>query len=192
MGEWFTSFDDAWASFLAREEPLESFFDEFPDDPEFVTEGWVVVPPPAVKREALRVQPALELPELRIVPHHFLHAWLRSVHGGHGPDLEQLLQLTPFEVRVARVNCFHTAVVAEVEADALAGVSAPATFLPHLSLAYVDTPIDPQPVRDAVAPLRDTELGAFVVDELVRVRVPAARTTILQPCAVVERARLRR
>ena len=35
-------------------------------------------------------------------------------------------------------------------------------------------------------------LGSFVVDELVRVQVPASRTTILQPWTVVERGSLLR
>jgi hypothetical protein len=190
VGEWFTSFDDAWSSFLVRDEPLEPFFDAFPDDPSFVAEGWVIVPPPEVKRAALLVEGELEgLAGLTIVPHHFLHVWLR---GDHGPDLEQLLELPPFEVSLARVNCFHDAVVAEVESEELDGLDAPDTFLPHLSLAYPREPLDPGPVRETLLPLRDASLGTFVVDELVRVSVPAGRATLLQPWTVVERFSLRR
>ena len=190
MGEWFTSFDEAWSSFLARAEPLESFFDEFPDDPSFVAEGWLIVPPPDVKREARRLQAELEVvPGLVAVPDHFLHVWLR---GDHGPDLEQLRALGPFEMRIARPNCFDTAVIAEVESEELDRVDAPETFLPHLSLAYVERPIPADPVRETLFPLRDVSLGTVVVDELVRVRVPAGRSTVLQPWTVVERASLRR
>lgn len=190
MGEWFTSFDDAWSSFLARTELLESFFDEFPDDPSVVAEGWLIAPPPEVKREALHMQGELEdIPGLVTVPHHFLHVWLR---GGHGPDLEQLLELEPFQMSIGRLNCFHTAVVAEVVSEDLDRVDSPETFLPHLSLAYVERPTAAALVREGVLPLRETSLGTFVVTELLRVRVPAGRTTVLEPWTVVERASLRR
>ena len=190
MGEQFTSFDDAWSSFLARTEPLESFFEEFPDGPAIVADAWLIVPPPEVKREALRVQGLLEgIPGLSVVPHHFLHVSLR---GSHSPDLEQLLELGPFQMRIAKLNCFHTAVVAEVESEELDRIDAPEAFLPHLSLAYVESSIPVDPVREALLPLRDASLGTFVVSELVRVRVPAGKTTVLEPWTVVERASLRR
>ena len=90
------------------------------------------------------------------------------------------------------MNCFHTAVVAEVDSARLDRLDAPDTFLPHLSLAYVDAPLAAQPVREALVPLRELSLGTFSVDELVRVRLPAGRTTVIQPWTVVERASLRR
>jgi hypothetical protein len=190
VGEWFTSFDDAWSSFLARTEPLESFFEEFPDDPSSLAEGWLIVPPPKIKQEAMRLQVELEgIPGIVAVPEHFFHVWLR---GEHGPDLEPLLELGPFSLSLARLNCFHTAVVAEVDSPGLERLDASDTFLPHLSLAYVRTPLAAQPVREAVVPFRDHSLGTFIVDELVRVRLPAGRTTVLQPWTVVERASLRR
>jgi 2'-5' RNA ligase len=183
VGEWFTSFDDAWEAFLRRDEPLESFWDGFADDPDTVIDAWLIVPPADVKRAALRVQGELEeVRGLRIVPHDFLHVALP-----HGAEFDG-----PFEVSVAGVNCFHCAAVAEVASPALDRLDAPETFLPHLSLAYVEAPIDPAPVRDVLAPIRATELGSFVVEEIVRVRVPAAKATILDPWTVVERMRLRR
>ena len=190
MGEWFTSFDDAWSYFLARTEPLEPFFEEFPEDPSSVAEGWVIVPPPEVRDEAMRLQAELEgIPGIVPVPEHFFHVWLR---GEHGPDLEPLLELGPFTLNLARLNCFHTAVVAEVDSPGLERLDAPETFLPHLSLAYVGTPLAALPVREALVPFRELSLGTFIADELVRVRLPAGRTTILQPWTVVERASLRR
>jgi 2'-5' RNA ligase len=131
----------------------------------------------------MRVQGELEeVGGLRIVPHHFLHVTLPHAH-----ELEK-----PFEISARRMNCFHDAVVAEVASEALAGLDAPETFLPHLSLAYVERPVEPGPVREALAPLRDSALGSFVVDEVVRVRVPWAKSTILEPWTVVERLSLRR
>lgn len=190
MGEWFTSFDDAWSSFLARTEPLESIFDEFPDDPSALAEGWVILPPPEIKHEAMRLQGELEgIAGLVAVPEHFFHVWVR---GEQGPDLEPLFELGPFTLSLARLTCFHTAVVAEVEAPGLDRLDAPDTFLPHLSLAYVRAPLAVEPVREALVPFRERSLGTFVVDDLVRVRLPVGRTTVLQPWTVVERAALRR
>jgi hypothetical protein len=190
VGEWFTSFDDAWSSFLARSEPLEPFFDEFPEDPSSLAEGWLIVPPPEIKHEAMRLQAELEdIAGIVAVPEHFFHVWLR---GEHGPDLEPLLELGPFSLSLARLNCFHTAVVAEVDSPGLERLDTPDTFLPHLSVAYVGTPVAAQPVREAVVPFRELSLGTFIVDDLVRVRLPAGRTTVLQPWTVIERASLRR
>jgi len=143
----------------------------------------VIVPPPELKRAVLRVQGALEdAPGLRIVPHHFLHVSLPHAH-----ELEE-----PFEVSVGRVNCFPVAVVAEVDSETLGALDASETFLPHLSLAYVEQPVEPGPVRAIVEPLRDSAFGPFLVDEVVRVRVPAAKATILEPWTVAERLSLRR
>jgi len=190
VGRLFESFDEAWEAFLAREEPLESFFDQFPDDGAAVTEGWLVIPPPEVKREILRAQRALEdVRGLRIVPHHFLHLWLR---GTHGPDLDELVEDGPFDVALERVGCFHTAVVAEVRSERLERADAPSTYLPHVSLAYVELPTPAEDVRAVVRTLRERALGAWTVDELVRVRVPTSRTTVLEPWSVVERASLQR
>ena len=175
--------DAAWAHYLPRDEPLESFYDEFPDDADAVADLWLIVPPPEAKRDILRVQAELELPDLVVVPHYFHHVALPL-----RPD-DRIFDLDPFELRLARVNCFHTAVVAEVDSEAL---RADGTFLPHLSLAYVERPTDPAPVRDAVVPLPETEVATFTVEELVRARVPVGRTTVLEPWTVVERLALRR
>lgn len=188
MGELFTSFEDAWSHFLARRDPLESFFDQFPDDPSYVAHGWLIVPPPEVKREALRVQSALEdVPGLVVLPHHFLHVWLGPEHG---PDLDALLEHGPFELEYRGLNCFHTAVVVEIAG--LPALDAPETYLPHLTLAVVRNAIDPQPLRDVALPLRDTDLGTGLVTHLDHCSFPCARTTVLEPWTVVERAPLRR
>jgi 2'-5' RNA ligase len=190
VGEWFTSFDDAWSSFLARDEPLESFWEEFPDDPAAVLDAWLVIPPPDVKRQALRLQAVLEdVAELRVVPHHFLHL---SLTGTNAVEVDALLERPPFDVKSERMTCFHCAIVAEVHSETLADIDAPETFLPHVSIAYVERPLDPSVVRDLLVPLRDVGIGSFQVDELVRVLVPASKTTILQPWTVVERVSLRR
>jgi hypothetical protein len=181
----FTSFDDAWSSFLARDEPLESFWSALPDDATFTVDRWLVIPTPGVKRAALRVQGALEdVVGLQIVAHDYLHVTL-------GALLPDALGDEPFEVRFPRLNCFPSAVVAEVESDVLDEVDVP-TFLPHLSLAYVERAIDPRPLHDVLVPMRHADLGSFTVEELVHVRIPAAKTTFLQPWAGIDRVSLRR
>ena len=97
MGEYFQSFADAWAAFLTRTEPLESFYDEFTGGA-FDGEVWVIAPTPEVKRAALRVQGELERFDfLELVPHHFLH--VSVPHAAAGKVAENFL----IEGRLARV-----------------------------------------------------------------------------------------
>ena len=98
LGEYFTSFDDAWRAFLARTEPLESFYDEFTGGA-FDGEVWVIEPSPEVKRAALRVQGELEpFDFLELVPHHFLHVAVPHA-AVRGFD-------APIDLEYSRVNCF--------------------------------------------------------------------------------------
>jgi 2'-5' RNA ligase len=186
--ELFTSFDQAWDHFLARTEPLESFFYQFPEE-DTEGEGWLIVPPPEVKREVLRLQGELEdVPGLELIPHHFLHVWLGRQHG---PDVEELAGGGPFELAYRKASCFHTAVFVEAHAERLDEVDSPDTYLPHLTIAVARGAPDVQPVRDAVVPLRDGDLGTTLVDELVYARFPMSRSTVLQPWTVIERLPLR-
>lgn len=188
MSVLFTSFDDAWEHFLARDEPLESFFDQFPEE-DTEGEGWLIVPPPEVKREVLRLQGKLEeIAALDLSPHHFLHVWLGPQHG---PDIEALAEGGPFELAYRNVGCFPTAVFVEAHAERFDEVDAPDTYLPHLTIAVVRGAPDVRPVRDAVVRLRDVDLGRVVVDELAYVRFPLSRSTVLQPWTVIERRPLR-
>ena len=52
MGRFFTSFSEAWDYFLGRAEPLEWFLGDFPDDEDFVAEGWLIEPSWQIKRAA--------------------------------------------------------------------------------------------------------------------------------------------
>jgi hypothetical protein len=181
LGEYFTSFDDAWRAFLARSEPLESFYDEFTGG-SFDGEVWVIEPPPEVKRAALRLQGELEQFDfLELVPHHFLHvsvppAAVREFH-------------EPIDLEYSRVNCFHTAVVAEVDAPALRALDPAPTFLPHMTLAVVRRPEAPDALRGVLEPLRDTSFGRQRADELLRIHVELSRERGLQPWRVVGRVR---
>jgi hypothetical protein len=181
VGAYFESFTDAWAAFLTRTEPLEVFYDEFRGG-SFDGEVWVIEPSLEVKRAALRLQGELERFDfLSLVPHHFLHVSLPStvLHG--------LGTTGPIDIDCARVNCFHTAVVAEVDAPALRALDADPTFLPHVTLAVVTAPASPDELRATLAPLRETSLGRQRVDEVLRVHVELSPDRGLEPWTIVDR-----
>src|SRR5687767_10594686 len=103
MGRFFESFDEAWAYFLTREEPLEDFYDTLPAK-EREIEAWVIEPPAAIKSAALEFQRRLAgVGGLRMLPGHFLHVTL-PVPG------TELRGKGPFEIEYRRVTCFHEAV----------------------------------------------------------------------------------
>lgn len=191
MGRLFTSFDGAWEYFVGRAEPLEWFFGDFPDDDAFVAEGWVIVPPVEIKQAALELQGALAaLKWLALVPEHFLHVWL-GLAASTGGRPRELRHSGGFDALYRRVNCFHSAVVVEVEAppllDLIAGTQVDAsTFLPHMTIGVTRVEHDPTELRTALLPLRNVELGVGEVTELTHIRFPAAQTTLLQPWTVVE------
>jgi hypothetical protein len=56
IGDPFTSFDEAWAHFLARREPLESFHAALPEDENETVDVWLAVPREPVKAAAAEVQ----------------------------------------------------------------------------------------------------------------------------------------
>jgi hypothetical protein len=109
-------------------------------------------------------------------------------------------------VSYCRAACFHTAVVIEVEGEgpvrivgklvessywnelpiegAISGVEME-TFLPHLTIGTVNRPSDPGPLREALTPLREVELGQQQIRQATLCVVPASRTTILDPWEVV-------
>ena len=183
MGRFFTSFDEAWSAFLQREEPLEDFYAPFPDEPDATVDAWLLVPGPAVTRAALDLQRAFaNLPWLVMIPEHFLHVSLR--------DDVDWTQAPPLTLRYARVNCFHDAVVAEVQCDELRRFVGDPLFLPHLSVAYVAEPREPGAVREALVGVRDSVLGEETASEVLRCRVPVSKATLLQPWQVLERVRL--
>jgi hypothetical protein len=191
VGRLFTSFDEAWRYFLGRAEPLERFFGQFPEDEALVAEGWVIVPPSEIKQAALEVQGAFaSLEWLAPVPEHFLHVWLGFATSAGGWPHE-LRHSGAFDAVYRRVNCFHSAVVIEVEApqlrELIAGTQVEAsTFLPHMTIGVTREEHDPRELRTALLPLRNAELGGGKVAELTRIRFPAAQTTLLQPWTDIE------
>lgn len=191
VGRLFTSFGEAWEYFVGRSEPLEWFFGDFPEDEEFVAEGWLIEPPWEIKRAALQLQEAFAHVEwVTAIPDHFLHVALgASVPLGARP--KEMSGSGVFEVAYRRVNCFHSAVVVETEAPELrrlvegTQVDA-ATFLPHMTIGVTREQHDPDDLQRALLSLREAELGAATVIDLKRVRFPAAQATLLRPWTVVE------
>jgi hypothetical protein len=172
--ELFTSFDDAWNHFTRRAGPLEDFFADFAEEEDAELEGWLVEPAPAIKAAAAELQEELaHFDWLVPVAAHFLHVWLGLSEG-----------VERFPVTYARVNCFHTAVVVEVAPELRRLVVGTPndlpTFLPHMTLAVVRGAPAPGPLRDALVPLRDAVCGEHVVAKVIRVRFPAARTTVFR------------
>jgi hypothetical protein len=191
VGEFFSSFDDAWASFLTRDEPLESFYDQFPDDPDHVLSGWLVEPSPEVKASALELQDRLRgINWLDPTPEHFLHTWI-GLDSRIGEASRGWAELPRFRATYPRVNCFHTAVVVEVGGsfrELVAGTPNDVpTYLPHLTVAVVREPTAPGELRDLLVPLRDSGFGEHDVDDVTLVSFPCGRTTVYQPWTVLRR-----
>lgn len=188
MGELFSSFEEAWRCFLERRDPLEGFFDEFPDDESSFLEGWLVEPSDEIKAAAGPIQEKLSrFPWLLPVPDHFLHVWI-GLGERIGDGWQRWTELEPVEVGYARLNCFHAAIVIEVAGPLRQLVEGTPndlpTFLPHMTVAVTREPASPEPLREVLAPVRETVLGSEVVREVKRVRFPAARTTLYRPWSV--------
>src|SRR5262245_50640738 len=140
MGRFFESFDEAWAHFLLREEPLEDFYETLPAE-EREIEAWVIEPSPAIKAAALELQRRLAgTGDLKALPQHFLHVTL-PVPG------TELRGRGPFHLEYRRLTCFHEAVAVEVHAPSLKRAYPSASFLPHLTLAITTRKTPPREIR---------------------------------------------
>ena len=183
MGKRFTSFDDAWQHFLQRTEPMESFYAALPDDPAATIDRWIAEPPEPVRKAAQRLQDSFAaLSWIAPVPPHFLHVTLRP-----GIDWSSV---APFEAEFGPVCSFPVAVVAEVRAPAVEEVVVDPFFLPHLSVGYVLDSNDPEPLRRALASWRGTALGTATIREVSLVRIPVAKSRLLEPWSVLHTVRL--
>jgi 2'-5' RNA ligase len=152
---------------------------------------WVIVPPEPVKAAAAALQRSFaHLDWIVPTPPHFLHVTVG--HDGNGEPTA----VEPFDLTFGPVNCFHEAVIAEVAGEGYgalaAGLVHEGPHLPHLTIGYVREPGPPAPLREALLPCRDADLGSQRVDEVQLVRVPASRTTVLRPWTVLRRLALRR
>jgi hypothetical protein len=218
MARFFSSFDEAWRSFLEREEELEDFFAQFPEAECFLL-GWLLPLDDRLMADVKRVQELLSRFDwITCQPGHFLHTWIASVALHSRPPTSDAVKeiveraqrawagVTTFEIAYPRINCFHTAVIAEVEGDgprdlvtrlietdywkglpaegAMGAVPLEA-FLPHLTLGPFNRSHGPGPLREALIPVRETALGEQRVSEATLCLMPASRSTILRPWEVV-------
>ncbi len=112
-----------------------------------------------------------------------------------GGAAEEWEDLEAFPIAYANVNCFHAAVVVEVQGpmqQLVAGTPYDdSTFLPHMTLAVAREPAPPAELRDVLASVRDAVLGRQVVDELTCVRFPAGKSTLFRPWSVERLVSLR-
>jgi hypothetical protein len=135
-----------------------------------------------VKVAALEIQRSFDtLDWVAPLPPDFLHVSAPSRAAEWG-------SVAPFTITYRHVNCFHDAAI--VEAHAEGGPFPPTPFLPHMSVGYFRRAEAPDALRDALVPLRDVELGAGVVDEVLACDVPIAKTRFFEPWRVVESVRL--
>jgi hypothetical protein len=129
MSRLFTSFDEAWQFFLNRQGDLDDFFASFPEQDRFLM-GWLLRFDNALLPSARDVQRVFShLGWVTPLPEHFLHIWIGGVSfGPRGPRAEEIdvavgraqrawANTSAFDVHYRRVNCFHSAIVVEVEGD---------------------------------------------------------------------------
>lgn len=124
------------------------------------------------------------------IPDHFLHVWLGDARV-LGERTMAWAGSGAAEIEYRNVNCFHSAVVVEAHGPRLARLIAGTgldqdTFLPHLTIAITRQEHDAAELREVLLTLREANLATETATEVKRVRVPAARTTFLQPWDVAE------
>ena len=192
MGTFFSSFDEAWAAFLERDEPLEDFFGGFPEEEVYLT-FWLALPGPAVQAEATAVQQALAgVQGLRPTPTHWLHV---SLGPGREDGLdgvrERLRDFGSFSAEYGPATCFHEALVLEVHSDRMTDLARAIDperdlelFLPHVSVAYVAGTPEPGPSREKLIELRDRPPVPERISEVQLCVVPVRRSKLLSPWRV--------
>jgi hypothetical protein len=189
VGRLFTSFEETWSEFLAREEPLGDFFASLPREEAYLT-TWLALPGEAVQAEARAVQEELAVDGLRLVPDHFLHVSLGAQSADLEAARERLAGFGPFEAVYGPVSCFPDAPILEARSERFIDLATALgreqdfdVFLPHLSLGYFEGP-PVTPVREAIVRLRDREPVSETISEAHLCVVPIARSEILSPWSV--------
>jgi hypothetical protein len=203
MNRRFTSFDDAWRFFLNRQDEMESFFDDLPEQPSYLLAWLLRLDDEACASAVEAAQRAFShLAWITPQPRHFLHTSIAAVSVAPRPpsqgEIDVAIQraqqawtsIGSFAVRYRRINCFHSAVVVEVEGDGprtlAAAAGAPTeTFLAHLTIGSVHEPHDATALRDALIPLREADIGGERITQASLCVIPASRSTVLDPWEIV-------
>jgi hypothetical protein len=182
-GQLFESFDEAWAYFLQRREPLEDFYADFPAE-EFEGDAWVIEPSAAIKAAAAELQrPLAAFDWLQLLPGHFLHVSL-PIAG------TELRGRGPFELEYRGVTCFHETVVVQVAAPSLQALHPETTFLPHMTLAITTREAPADELRHVVVAMREAFLGREEATEALHIVFPFSRQRFLEPWTIRERISL--
>jgi len=209
MSRQFTSYEDAWDAFR-RAERMDSFLDAQPDKPAFLL-TWHISVAPAVAEATTDLREALRaLGHFVILPSDLLHVSVFPVGTTASPEprwekgelprgRRAWRRMRRFGVRFGPVNCFPTAVVAEVhDAGPFEAVGLlregppPPTFLPHMTLAIAASRRPAGDVRPVLEPLRED--GAIFGEQEVRAlelrRLRVGPGSLLEQWTVVGRVDL--
>ena len=212
MPRLFTTYDEAWAHFAGVAE-MESMADQYPEAEAHLLTWYIPVAAAAVPG-VLDLQAELTaLDGLVPIPPERLHIAVApaTITERPEPDLEKELlaqaeqawaEVAPFDVTLADVNGFPTAVVVEVHGPGPALLldrllqsgywrglpwRAPNRdiFLPHLTVAIAARRRPADEVRAVVEAHRRRHFADLRVDAVQLCRIPVARSRLLEPWDVV-------
>jgi len=217
MSPLFSTYEEAWAYFAGAEE-MESFPDQYAEAEAHLLTWYIQVAAEAVPRVVDLQATLTQLPDLVPIPSARLHVSVAPAMVADQPDLRleaELLEQArrawkdelPFEIELAGVNVFPTAVVVEVHGEGPGRLlerlletgywhglpwRAPnrAIFLSHLTVAIAARRRPAREVRRIVEAHRDDRYGTVLVTTLELCRIPVARSRLLQPWHVVGRVLL--
>ena len=214
MPRLFTTYDEAWAHFVAVDE-MESVGDQYPEAEAHLLTWYIPVPAALVPGVLALQRELVALDGMVPIPPERLHVSVAPATVTEQPEplLEKELlthaerawaEIEPFDVELADVNGFPTAVVVEVHGDGPGRLldrllqsgywrglpwRAPNRdiFLPHLTVAISTQRRPADEVRTVVEAHRHERFAALRVGAVELCRIPVARSRLLQPWEVVGR-----
>jgi 2'-5' RNA ligase len=213
----FSNYDEAWAYFAGVEQ-MDDFAGQYPEGEAHLITWYIPVPAEVVPGIVELQRLLTALGGMVAIPENRLHVSVAPATVTEHPEpkleaelLEQAekawVDQPPFDIEIAGINVFPTAVVGEVSGDGPARLldrlltagywrglpwRAPnrEIFLPHLTVAIATEPRPAGPIRTIAQAHRNPRFGVVHVDEVQLCRVPVARSRLLEPWEVVGRIRL--
>lgn len=213
----FTTYDEAWAHFEAVGE-MESFADQYPEAEAHLLVWYIPVAATAVPGVVELQSTLTAIDGMVAIPPERLHVSVAPATVIEQPDAGLEAELLaharqawhdsrPFDIELACVNGFPTAVVVEVHGDGPARLldrlldsgywrglpwRAPNRdiFLPHLTVAIATKRRPADEVREVVKAHRHDHFADLTVDTVELCRIPVARSRLLQPWDVAGRVTL--